>query len=197
MDLVISTVSQGLLWALLAIGVYLSQSLYNLYTAAEAERLRVEANIAMAEAFDQVDFIVSATNPGPAFGAESATSNPDDDLIDFARSSQLARYALRGLLFGTRAVATVAPKVPSTLLGLASERFPEMVNMGALTIISNIYGNPAVSIPAGTLGGLPIGMQVLGRHHEDALLFDVALAVERERPWPMVAPAVSPARQPV
>jgi aspartyl-tRNA(Asn)/glutamyl-tRNA(Gln) amidotransferase subunit A len=33
-------------------------------------------------------------------------------------------------------------------------------------------------------------MQVLGRHHEDALLFDVALAAERERPWPLVAPGV-------
>ena len=27
-------------------------------------------------------------------------------------------------------------------------------------------------------------MQVLAPHHQDALLFDVALAVERERPWP-------------
>jgi hypothetical protein len=29
---------------------------------------------------------------------------------------------------------------------------------------------------------------VLAPHHQEALLFDVALAVERERPWPMVAP---------
>ena len=61
--------------------------------------------------------------------------------------------------------------------------------MGGLTIISNVYGNPAVSIPAGTVDGPPVGMQVLVAHHEDALLFDVALAVERERAWPMVAPA--------
>ena len=39
-------------------------------------------------------------------------------------------------------------------------------------------------------GRLPVGMQVLGRHHEDALLFDVALAVEREAPWPLVASSV-------
>ena len=51
----------------------------------------------------------------------------------------------------------------------------ELLNMGGLTIISNIYGNPAVSIPSGTVDGLPVGMQVLARHHEDALLFDVAL----------------------
>ena len=60
--------------------------------------------------------------------------------------------------------------------------------MGALTIISNVYGNPAVSIPAGTVDGLPVGMQVLGHHHADALLFDVALAAERTMPWPLVAP---------
>ena len=174
-----------------AIGVYLAQSLYNLHTAAVAEKLRVQANEAVASAFDEVDFIVAATNPGPAFAAEAATSNADDDLIDWVKSSPLARYALRGLLFGARTAATVSPRMPSALLGLASNKFPEMANMGALTIISNIYGNPAVSIPAGTLGGLPVGMQVLGRHHEDALLFDVALAVERERPWPMVAPTVA------
>ena len=71
----------------------------------------------------------------------------------------------------------------------AAPYFPELLNMGGLTIISNIYGNPAVSIPAGTVDGLPVGMQVLARHHADELLFDVALAVERERPWPMVAPS--------
>jgi aspartyl-tRNA(Asn)/glutamyl-tRNA(Gln) amidotransferase subunit A len=65
--------------------------------------------------------------------------------------------------------------------------------MGGLTIISNIYGNPAVSIPAGTVDGLPVGMQVLTRHHADELLFDLALTVERNRPWPMVAPTVAPA----
>jgi aspartyl-tRNA(Asn)/glutamyl-tRNA(Gln) amidotransferase subunit A len=68
-----------------------------------------------------------------------------------------------------------------------------MVTMGALTIISNVYGNPAASIPAGTVKGLPVGMQVLGKHHQDELLFDVALSVERNRPWPMVAPPVTAA----
>jgi hypothetical protein len=32
-------------------------------------------------------------------------------------------------------------------------------------------------------------MQVLAPHHHDELLFDVALSVERNRPWPLVAPA--------
>jgi aspartyl-tRNA(Asn)/glutamyl-tRNA(Gln) amidotransferase subunit A len=61
-------------------------------------------------------------------------------------------------------------------------------NNGALTIPANITGNPAVSIPVEPLDGLPVGMQVIGRHHADALLLDLALVVERTAPWPLVAP---------
>ncbi|HEX6313117.1 MAG TPA: amidase [Acidimicrobiia bacterium] len=64
----------------------------------------------------------------------------------------------------------------------------ELGNNGALTIPANVFGSPAVSVPTGTSRGLPVGMQVLGRHHEEALLLDLALVVERERPWPLVAP---------
>jgi Asp-tRNA(Asn)/Glu-tRNA(Gln) amidotransferase A subunit family amidase len=61
-------------------------------------------------------------------------------------------------------------------------------NNGLLTIPANIVGNPAISVPAGTVDGLPVGMQLIGRHHDDALLLDLARMVERERPWPLVAP---------
>lgn len=61
-------------------------------------------------------------------------------------------------------------------------------NNGALTIPANIVGNPAISVPVEHLDGLPVGMQIIGRHHEDALLLDLAQVVERERPWPLVAP---------
>jgi Asp-tRNA(Asn)/Glu-tRNA(Gln) amidotransferase A subunit family amidase len=60
-------------------------------------------------------------------------------------------------------------------------------NNGLLTIPANIVGNPAISVPAGTVDGLPVGMQLIGRHHDDALLLDLARVVERERPWPLVA----------
>ncbi|MBO0893418.1 MAG: amidase [Acidimicrobiales bacterium] len=61
-------------------------------------------------------------------------------------------------------------------------------NNGALTIPANMCGHPAISIPIGTVDGLPVGLQVIGRHHDDALLLDLALLAERERPWPQVAP---------
>lgn len=171
-----------------AIGLFLAQTFYNLRTAAEAEKLRMEANEVMAAAFDEVDFIIAATNPGPAFAAESATSLPEPPIMNWFKSNVAARYGLRGLLGTARLAGAVAPKLPNALLAEGSRRFDDLSSMGGLTILSNVYGNPAVSIPAGTVDGLPVGMQVLGPHHSDALLFDVALAVERERPWPLVAP---------
>jgi aspartyl-tRNA(Asn)/glutamyl-tRNA(Gln) amidotransferase subunit A len=172
----------------IALSVPLAQALYNLDTAAAAEELRIAANEAMARAFEQADFIIAATNPGPAFAADATTSANERTFIDVLTGSEAARTGARGLLFGVRVLAGFAPKLPSALLGQVARRFPEVLNMGALTIISNLYGNPAVSIPVGAVDGLPVGMQVLAPHHADALLFDVALAVERERPWPLVAP---------
>ncbi len=62
-------------------------------------------------------------------------------------------------------------------------------NNGKLTFPANLHGNAAISIPAGTLDGLPIGLQVVGRHFSEQALLDVALTMERTRPWPLVAPS--------
>lgn len=74
--------------------------------------------------------------------------------------------------------------LPSVFGGIESDPG----NNGRLTIPANVYGNPGISVPAGTVGGLPVGVQVMAPHHAEALLLDVALTVERERPWPLVAP---------
>lgn len=60
-------------------------------------------------------------------------------------------------------------------------------NNGALTIPANLTGIPSISIPAGFVDGLPVGLQIMGRHHEEQLLLDLALIAERDRPWPLTA----------
>lgn len=130
----------------IAFGLDLAKNMYNLDMAATVEKNRTEANETMADLFDQVDFVIAATNPDVACPAH----------------------------------VTINTRCGDEMVG------PE--NNGALTIPANISGNPAISIPAGLVEGLPVGMQVIGKHHEDALLLDLALVVERENPWPLVAP---------
>lgn len=67
-----------------------------------------------------------------------------------------------------------------------------MGNNGQLTFPCNLHGNPAIAIPAGLLDGLPISLQVVGRHFSEPQLLDIALSVERRAPWALVAPG-SPA----
>jgi aspartyl-tRNA(Asn)/glutamyl-tRNA(Gln) amidotransferase subunit A len=130
----------------IAFGLEFADKTMNLETSARAELARIHANETMAAVFDEVDFIVCATNPDVAYPAEVQMNTRVGD-------------------------QKVGPE-----------------NNGALTIPANICGNPAVSIPVAPVDGLPVGMQVIGKHLEDALLLDLALLVERTCPWPLVAP---------
>ena len=130
----------------MAFGVEMGEKMYDLAMAGRVEEQRTEANERMADVFDEVDFVFSATNPDVAFPADVGMNT----------------------------------RVGSEKVGPA--------NNGALTIPANIVGNPAISIPITPVDGLPVGLQVMGRHHEDALLLDLALQVERSCPWPLVAP---------
>src|SRR5262249_48532299 len=48
----------------------------------------------------------------------------------------------------------------------------------------NLTGHPAVSVPCGwTAEGLPLGLQLVGRRGEDALVLRTAALLERVAPW--------------
>ena len=52
------------------------------------------------------------------------------------------------------------------------------------TFFDNFTGNPAASIPAGlTKGGLPVGMQIIGRKFKDEDVLALSYAFEQLNPW--------------
>jgi aspartyl-tRNA(Asn)/glutamyl-tRNA(Gln) amidotransferase subunit A len=55
----------------------------------------------------------------------------------------------------------------------------------------NFSGQPAISVPAGqTAQGLPVGLQIVGRRHQDATVLALAAAFERLQPWAHLWPAL-------
>jgi amidase len=86
------------------------------------------------------------------------------------------------------------PPVPIGSLG-DDDPWQELRNVGQFvpfTQVANITGLPAVSLPlAWSEGGLPIGVQLVGRPADEATLFRVSAQLEEARPWRDRRPPVS------
>lgn len=55
----------------------------------------------------------------------------------------------------------------------------------AMTVLWNMFGRcPVLAVPSGmTDGGLPTGLQIVGRPHDDVTVFRIGRALEELRPW--------------
>ncbi len=79
----------------------------------------------------------------------------------------------------------VSPTVPYLPFKLG-ERINDPVAMymsDALTVTANLLGVPALNVPYGKEGHLPVGIQLMGRKFEERLLLSAAKVLEGECPW--------------
>jgi len=94
----------------------------------------------------------------------------------------------------TRAFADVdvvlGPTAPTTAFGLG-EHADDPVAMyltDVYTSAANLAGLPGLSMPAGFVDGLPVGVQLIGNHFEEARLLDVAHRYQQATDWHTQAP---------
>jgi aspartyl-tRNA(Asn)/glutamyl-tRNA(Gln) amidotransferase subunit A len=61
---------------------------------------------------------------------------------------------------------------------------PELLQLPRFTRPFNLTGHPVISVPCGfTQSGLPVGMQIVGRAFDEAMVLRVAQAYEESTPW--------------
>jgi aspartyl-tRNA(Asn)/glutamyl-tRNA(Gln) amidotransferase subunit A len=89
----------------------------------------------------------------------------------------------------TPTTATTAYAAEGILSGpVNGEEVDLMILSAAFTAPFNMTGQPGVSIPAGLVDGMPVGLQVVARRHEDDACVAAAALMESARPWPKLAP---------
>ncbi|HEY1740251.1 MAG TPA: amidase, partial [Acidimicrobiia bacterium] len=55
-------------------------------------------------------------------------------------------------------------------------------------MLANFWGSPAMSVPAGLVDGLPVGLQIMADRHRDDVCLRLARLYEQASPWPRHAP---------
>lgn len=74
----------------------------------------------------------------------------------------------------------VGPTMPTVAFRLGEMADPlSMYLADILTVPANLAGVPAISVPCGTVDGMPVGLQVMGRPFDDEGVIDVAYAYEQ------------------
>ncbi len=87
----------------------------------------------------------------------------------------------------------VTPTSPTVAfkIGEKADDPVQMYLSDVCTLPINIAGIPAISIPAGFVNGLPVGLQLIGKHFAEETLLQVAFAYEQATPWHTMKPSVA------
>ena len=76
----------------------------------------------------------------------------------------------------------LGPTAPTVAYDLGSQNQDPVAMYLAdlLTIPVNLAGLPGISIPAGFVDGLPVGLQLIGNHFDEATIYQAAAAFESD-----------------
>ncbi len=113
---------------------------------------------------------------------------PDVDLDGYMKALMArAKHVRDWTLFMDRYPLVVGPvsTEPPFEIGFdttSAERHAEVNRAQRLLVAVNLLGLPAVAVPTGVAGGLPLGVQIIGSRYREDLCLDAAEVVEAQRP---------------
>ena len=114
---------------------------------------------------------------------------------DYLAAQETGRIVRREIDRILARVDLLATPVSPVVTAEAARR-PEAHRRGinaSFTSPFNLTGHPGVSVPCGVgAAGLPIGLQLIGRHHAEAAVLDAAHAYERATEWHRLRPHLAP-----
>lgn len=129
-------------------------------------------------------FVAFANNARAVMGTQVAEALQTRHALNRTMTAFLDQYTL--LLTPTCAALPFAAEGPPSRIIGGREAGP--AGFIPFTYPFNLTGHPAASLPAGLVEGLPVGLQVVGPRHGDALVLAVSAAYEAVRPWTFPAP---------
>ncbi|MCU0626144.1 MAG: Asp-tRNA(Asn)/Glu-tRNA(Gln) amidotransferase subunit GatA [Gemmatimonadaceae bacterium] len=101
----------------------------------------------------------------------------------YYRTAQAVRRRITGdftRVFADGVHVLFTPTTPTPAFEFGAKSDPlEMYLSDIFTATANLAGVPAMSLPIGTVGGLPVGGQLLAAHFREGDMFRVAYALER------------------
>ncbi len=87
----------------------------------------------------------------------------------------------------------LTPTTPGVAFPIGAVSDPiEMYQQDVFTVGASLAGLPAMSIPCGWVDGLPVGMQLIGPHFGESLLFTAGDAFQRATDWHTRRPGRKP-----
>ncbi|MEP7730735.1 Asp-tRNA(Asn)/Glu-tRNA(Gln) amidotransferase subunit GatA [Marinomonas primoryensis] len=87
----------------------------------------------------------------------------------------------------------MGPVAPTTAFGLGSKTNDPvaMYLEDIYTLSVNLAGIPAMSIPAGFVNGMPVGLQVMGNYFAEAKLLNIAHQYQQNTDWHLKTPTMA------
>ena len=111
---------------------------------------------------------------------------------EYQQAAQIRAVWCRELSQALRRVDAIAvPTMPTPAFTLEVEAAGPPPDAGKFTILFNLTGHPALSVPCGfAAGSLPVGIQLVGKAFDEHTLFRIGHAYEQHTEWHTRHPAL-------